>query len=207
MLIAGVARAEESDVLTPSQTQEKYEQVTRYDIQIHDKLRNFTWMYGGQWLVYFATQHETIREHGSFQNWIRNPWHPEYDKDTFDYNLFKHAFSGQLYYQWYRSRGYTEQRAFLWSFISSMAFEETIETITEKPSLQDIYQTPVFGSLLGMGMERISLYFHSQKAWPYRVLGYLFNPFSILPDSQYKFVAVPMVSSQMTGVQVVWSFQ
>ncbi|MFM6927308.1 MAG: DUF3943 domain-containing protein [Bdellovibrio sp.] len=204
---AGVARAQDTDVLASSETQEKYQQVTRLDIQVPDKIRNFTWMYAGQWLVYFATQSETIREYGSFQNWIRNPWHPEYDKDTFDYNLLKHSFSGQLYYQWYRSRGYTEQRAFMWSFISSMAFEETIETITEKPSLQDIYQTPVLGSLLGMGMERVSLYFHSQKKWPYRVLGYIFNPFSLLPDSQYKFVAVPMVSSQVTGVQVVWSFQ
>lgn len=205
--MAGQSYAQSESTVESALTEQKYQQIPRYDIQIHDKLRNFTWMYGGQWIVYIATQHETIREHGSFENWYTHPWHPEFDKDTFDYNLVKHAISGQLYYQWYRSRGYTEQRAFLWSFISSMAFETTIETITEKPSFQDMYQTPVFGSLLGMGMERVSLYFHSKNTWFGHTLGYLFNPFSLLPDSQYQFVAVPVVSSQSAGVQVVWSFQ
>ncbi|MBO9665352.1 MAG: DUF3943 domain-containing protein [Bdellovibrio sp.] len=199
----GQAHAEEE----APQTEERYVQISRTDFTGTERAINFGLMYAGQWIVYGITQEETIREHGSFSNWITNMWHPEYDKDTYDYNIFKHAISGQLYYQWYRSRGYTEQRAFLWSFMSSLAFEFTIETVTERPSFQDMYLTPVLGSVLGMGMERVSLYFHSKKSWPYRALGFLFNPFSLLPDSQYKFVAVPIAKKDFAGLQVSWSFQ
>ncbi|WP_413557226.1 DUF3943 domain-containing protein [Bdellovibrio sp. HCB209] len=186
---------------------EEYKHIPKTEFAEHEKLKNFGIMYGLQWIVYIGSQHETIKSHGSWHNFFNNPFHPDYDKDTFDYNIFKHSLSGELYYQYYRSRGYIEQDAFLWAVTSSLAFEFAIETVTEVPSLQDIYLTPVLGTIVGFGFEKLSLYFHSKKTWPNRLLGYVFNPFTILPDSRYGYVAMPIVSENFKGVQVSWSFE
>lgn len=210
LLFSFIARAEEPAQAVeknPSGLYEEYRHIQKIDFEKHEKLKNFGIMYGLQWIVYGITQEETIREHGSFHNWLTNPWHADYDKDTYDYNIFKHALSGQLYYQFYRSRGYPEQQAFLWTVASSTAFEFTIETVTEVPSYQDLYQTPVLGTIVGVGMEKLSMYFHSKKTWPNRLLGYVFNPFTLLSDSQYGYVTVPVVTKNFKGVQLSWSFQ
>ena len=49
-------------------------------------------MYVGQWVFYYYSQQEDIEKHGSFENWKSNPFKAHYDKDSFDYNVFKHAF-------------------------------------------------------------------------------------------------------------------
>ncbi|WP_413584300.1 DUF3943 domain-containing protein [Bdellovibrio sp. HCB274] len=192
----------------PSDLYEQYRHLPKSasEFEPGDKWKYFGIMYGLQWGVYLVTQWETIEEHASFDNWIHNPWTPDYDKDTYDYNIFKHAYSGQLYYQFYRSRGYDEVTAFYWTVASSMAFEFTIETMTEVPSFQDMYLTPVLGAVVGVGFEKLSLYYHSKKTLPYRLLGYVFNPFTLLPSSQYGYVA-PIVSENYKGVNVSWSFE
>jgi hypothetical protein len=37
--------------------------------------------------------------------------------------------------------------------ISSALFEFTVEVYTEPASVQDLYQTPILGSILGLGLE------------------------------------------------------
>ncbi|WP_413581719.1 DUF3943 domain-containing protein [Bdellovibrio sp. HCB288] len=190
----------------PSNLFENYQHLPRADIEPGEKWKYFGVMYGLQWAVYLVTQWETIEDHGSFDNFFDHALHPDYDKDTYDYNIFKHAYSGQLYYQFYRSRGYDEVTAFYWTIGSSLAFEFAIEPLTEVPSLQDIYLTPVLGTIVGVGFENLSFYFHSKKTWPNRLLGYIFNPFTLLPDSHYGYVA-PIVSDKFKGVNVGWSFE
>ena len=176
------------------------------DIPGLSRLRNFSYLYVGQWGAYFLTQRGTIQERGSFNNWRQNPFRPHFDFDGFNYNVFAHSIVGQLYYQYYRSRGYSEGASFLWTFLSSAAFEFSIETVTERPSFQDVYQTPVFGTLVGMGFERISLFLHSTDFWPARVLGYIFNPFSLIPNSSYQFKTAPILNPQAPGATVSWNF-
>ncbi|QDK45743.1 DUF3943 domain-containing protein [Bdellovibrio sp. ZAP7] len=210
LLLASPAHAQEetpSFQKDPSGLYEEYRHFEKPEFEKYEKLKNFGIMYGLQWVVYAITQAETIQEHGSFHNWITNPSYAEYDKDTYDYNIFKHSLSGELYYQFYRSRGYTETEAFLWTVASSTAFEFTIETVTEAPSYQDLYQTPVLGTVVGVGFEKLSLYFHSKKTWSNRLLGYVFNPFSLLKSSRYGYVAVPVVSQNFHGVNLSWSFE
>jgi len=141
-------------------------------------------VYLTQWAYYVSFQSYNIHDHGSFKNWYENPLKPHFDKDSFDYNIYKHSLTGNYYYLWYRSRGYEEERAFVWSFISSLLFEFTIETITEKPSWQDIYQTPVFGTVLGVGSEKASRFFHGLDTWYGSVLGYVLNPFTLIPQQK-----------------------
>lgn len=169
-------------------------------------LANVSLVYGAQWTVYLITQEETIREHGSWDHFINYPQHPEFDKDSFDYNIFKHALSGSLYYQFYRYRGYSQTEAFAWTFVSSTLFEFAVETYTEKPSIQDIYQTPIYGALLGMGLESASEALRNQSTAVLRWLGYLLNPFSLMPDHPSRIAALPQWGVQSVGVNLAWSY-
>lgn len=169
-----------------SSSRDDYHHMPMEDISPREKAGNFGFMYVAQWGIYYVSQRETIDDHGSFKNWHENMTKPHFDKDHFNYNIFKHTITGQYYYLFYRSRGYEQKDAFAWAALSSLAFEFAIETVTERPSYQDMYQTPVFGSIVGMGFERMSLYLHSLQTWPTTMLGYIFNPFTVLPMSHYQ---------------------
>jgi hypothetical protein len=170
-----------------------------------EKALNFGAVYVVQWGFYLTTQKKEIDKHGSFDNWLHNPTRPHPDKDSFDYNLVKHSLVGNYYYLFYRSRGYSERSSFLWSMLSSLAFEFTIETVTEPPSFQDIYQTPVFGTVLGVGSEKLSLYLHSLDTRWGHVLGYIFNPFSLLPSTS-NFIAGPIIQKDHVAMRISWEF-
>ena len=174
----------------------------RVNVSTQEKAINFGAVYLTQWAFYLYSQEDTLRKEGSIRNWYTNPFKPHYDKDSFDYNIFKHSFVGNYYYLFYRSRGYTEKNSFFWSFMSSLAFEFTIETATEKPSYQDIYQTPVFGAVLGIGFEKASQYFHSWDNWYGNALGYLLNPMTLIPQfvKRDDVAVVPMINDKTVGV-------
>jgi hypothetical protein len=171
------------------------------------KLANFGLVAATQVVTYWLTQEEIIREHGSWKNWIQHPLMPHFDKDNFDYNIVKHSFVGHYYYLFYRSRGYSERSAFFWTVGSSALFEFAIETYTERPSFQDLYLTPVFGTILGMGMERMSRYFHSLHTLPTSLIGYIFNPMTLIPGEQCECSMTPSVSVRgEPGVVVTLGF-
>lgn len=191
-------------VSEPALAADPYTQIPREDVSAGERAMNFGAVYFAQWASYYATQESIIKEHGSWDNWKGNATKPHFDKDHLNFNLSKHTLVGHYYYLFYRSRGYTRQDAFEWAFLSSLAFEFTIETYTERPSYQDIYQTPVFGSVVGMGVERLSLYFHSLETWPTTMLGVLFNPFSILPFSHYRLGWQPTRHEGKNAFAVTW---
>lgn len=182
-----------------------FRHILREDISASEKAANFGFVYLAQWAVYVGTQHETIREHGSFENFRNNFFSPHFDRDRYEFNIVKHALAGQYYYLFYRSRGYGEVSAFWWTAVSSLAFEFAVESTTERPSYQDIFQTPAFGATLGVGTEKLSLHFHSLGGSA-RFLGYLFNPFTILPSSQYDLTIRPAFSRREWGVLVSLHF-
>lgn len=185
-----------------SASADTYRHVPDEDISTGDKAINFGIVYAVQWAAYYATQETIIRDHGTMKNYREYMFKPHFDKDHFNYNLSKHTVTGQYYYLFYRSRGYGKQSSFYWSFISSAAFEFTIENLTERPSYQDLYQTPVFGSIVGMGAERLSLYFHSLQTFPTTLLGYLLNPTTIIPYpySRFQLAWTPMRMNDKTGL-------
>lgn len=178
------------------------------DIPLSDKLRNFSVIYVAQWAFYLVSQEETIREEGSFKNWYEYMVQPDFDKDSFEYNIYKHTFSGASYYLFYRAYGHDLKGAFVWTFFSSLAFEFTVETATEKPSFQDIYQTPVYGTILGIGLEKTSDYFHSLDTWYGNALAYLFNPMKILPNTKHNtnFSMMPIISNDSYGAIASYRF-
>ena len=187
-----------------------YKPEGRETVPTKEKLYNFGAVYAFQWAFYLYSQEDTIREHGSWKNFFTKPLGPRFDKDSFEYNIFKHSLTGNYYYLFYRSRGYTEKNAFFWSFMSSLAFEFAVETATESPSYQDIYQTPVFGTVLGIGFEKLSFYFHEWETWYGSVLGFIVNPMTLIPqfarDKPGQVSAAPIINKNTAGAVVTYRF-
>lgn len=163
-----------------------------------------SFMYAGQWAYYFASQTENIRENGSFGNWRANLTAPHFDKDFYDYNLVFHTMAGSGYYGYYRAYGSSRARSFGLSVVSVLLFEFTVEATTERPSFQDIYQTPVLGSLIGMGMEDLSLRCLESDWTAVRGLGHVINPFTLVPGSAWQVVVDPR--TRATGGRVAIPF-
>ena len=170
-----------------------------------EQLFNFAGMYTVVWGAYLLTQKQTIAERGSWNNWLNNWNKPTFDRDSFEYNIIKHTMVGSAYYQFYRSRGYSIERAFMWTFATSFAFEFTIETVTERPSIQDIYQTPLYGSILGIGLEKVSQACHKSDTFLGHACGYLFDPFTLIPASP-KFAIYPNPVTKTYYANVRWDF-
>jgi hypothetical protein len=195
IFFCALAKAQtDSNVITPKAT-------------THERGYNFAMLYAGQWAYYLVVQREEIEKYGSIDNWLKNPIDPHYDRDSFDYNLYRHTLAGNYYYLYYRSRGYSEQNAFLWSTLSSLAFEFTIETATERPSYQDMYQTPVYGTVLGVGVEKLSIYLHDTDTWYGHTLGYILNPFTLIPQTDELFGIIQLQPNNELALRVGWEFE
>ena len=180
----------------------------RGDLSAQDRKYNFAIVYAVQWAIYLGDQHDVVWKHGSFRNWLLNPFSPHLDRDGLEHNVIRHSLSGHLYYLFYRARGETRRQAFLFSSLSSAAFEFTIETATERPSYQDLLITPTFGTTLGIGIESLSEYLRSRQNRLIRVLGTLMNPLSLLPNSKSAndLSATTLFYRDYAGLHAVWSF-
>lgn len=84
-----------------------------------------------------------------FKKYDRNVVDPVIDKDKFYINYLIHPYWGATYYIRGRERGLDKTSSFIYSALLSAMFEFGIESIFEKPSLQDLLVTPIAGSLLG----------------------------------------------------------
>ena len=182
--------------------QKTAQHIVRDDISNNELLCTISFIYAVQWTYYVIAQYETISQHGSFENWRTNPFRPHFDNDSFDYNLVLHTMTGQYYYLFYRSRGFSKEKTLMASTISHLLFEFTIETVTERPSIQDMYQTPILGTISGVFVEYASYKLLSSQNSAANALGYLLNPFAYFSFSSVKFSACPYYYSGHGGYTV-----
>lgn len=94
---------------------------------------------------------------------------PEWDHDKFYFNYILHPYAGATYFMAARSCGFNFWRSSLYSsIISTVGWEFGIEAFMERPSIQDIFVTPIVGSCIGEG-------FYHVKRWlvdnDYRLFG------------------------------------
>lgn len=94
---------------------------------------------------------------------------PEWDHDKFYFNYILHPYAGATYFMAARSCGFNFWRSALYgSIISTVGWEFGIEAFMERPSIQDIFVTPIVGSCIGEG-------FYHIKRWlvdnDYRLFG------------------------------------
>jgi len=78
------------------------------------------------------------------------------------------------------------------SFISTVLFEFTVEIYTEPASIQDIFQTPVLGAVLGLGLETASLYLLNSGVPGSKFLGHILNIYTLFWFYEGKIKVIPM---------------
>jgi len=62
------------------------------------------------------------------------------------------------------------------TFVTSTLFEFTVEIYTEPASVQDLYQTPILGSIMGVGIENLSMALLNSGTTMGKFFGHLINP-------------------------------
>lgn len=81
---------------------------------------------------------------------------PEWDHDKFYFNYILHPYAGAVYFMSARSCGFNFWRSALYgSIVSTVGWEFGIEAFMERPSIQDIFVTPIVGSCMGEGFYQI----------------------------------------------------
>ncbi|MBP3538099.1 MAG: DUF3943 domain-containing protein [Muribaculaceae bacterium] len=93
-----------------------------------------------------------IQKDPPLKRWFDNDFRkgPEFDGDKFIFNYVLHPYAGAVYFMAARSCGFNFWRSFLYcSIISNVGWEFGIEACMERPSYQDLFITPVVGSLIG----------------------------------------------------------
>ena len=113
----------------------------------------------------------TIQSTPWYKRWTDNVIHkgPEWDGDDVVFNYLLHPYAGAVYFMAARSAGFNFYRSLLYcSLVSTVGWEFGIEGTMERPSIQDIFITPLVGSLVG------ELFYHAKRyilANDYRLLG------------------------------------
>lgn len=94
---------------------------------------------------------------------------PEWDHDKPIFNFILHPYSGAAYFMAARSNGLSFWGSLLYSAgISTVCWEFGIEAFMERPSWQDIFITPLVGSVMGEGFFRVKRYLVANN---YRLFG------------------------------------
>ncbi len=96
---------------------------------------------------------DKMLEEGLLNRWKENVRSgPVVDDDSFFLNFIMHPYSGAVYYMSARGSGFKWWESFTYSAIMSTFFwEYGIEAFAEIPSWQDMFVTPILGSLVGEG--------------------------------------------------------
>lgn len=74
---------------------------------------------------------------------------PVWDHDDWALNYIGHPIAGSYYYNAVRSQNATRFQSFLFATVQSCIWEYVIEGVAERPSIQDLFVTPVVGALIG----------------------------------------------------------
>jgi hypothetical protein len=113
-----------------------------------------------------------------------------------------HPLSGSQLYLLYRADGYTRMEAFGMTFVTSTLFEFTVEIFTEPASVQDLYQTPVLGTVFGLGIESFSMYLLNTGTTLGKFLGHLINPATLLPIYEGRTMIIPKLEENDKGAML-----
>lgn len=103
--------------------------------------------------------------------WFKNVFKrgPEWDHDNPIFNYILHPYAGAVYFMSARSTGFNFWQSMLYSAtISTVGWEFGIEACMERPSIQDIFITPIIGSMMGEGFYHVKRYLVDHD---YKVLG------------------------------------
>lgn len=125
---------------------------------LYERTRNIALLSGGVVAAFASQDQESsgwdikgLKENGAVHQ-VTEHWKngPVRDKDGPFVNFVLHPISGSIYYQAARISGYSKMQSFGYSFLMSTFFwEYGVESLFETPSWNDLWATPVIGSLIG----------------------------------------------------------
>lgn len=101
-----------------------------------------------------------------------------FDSNTFATN-WQHALSGAVFYNFYRSNGFSLLQSFQYSVYTSLLWEFVTE-YQEVISVNDMLYNSLGALTVGENLYQISNYLHYQKNGLLKSLGYLLNPINAL---------------------------
>lgn len=148
------------------------------------------------WLGYYLTQKSTFENKGSWKNYRRNFGEIVFDKDGPIWNWVVHPISGSQMYLLFRAYGYSRWDSFFLTTIEEALFEFTTEIYTEPASIQDLYQTPVLGSILGMAIETASMALLNSGSGALRVFGHIINPTTLFWFYEGEVISTPIIGAK-----------
>lgn len=146
----------------------KHSFISKYSLNYPPKTKDFkrltynTCIYFGSSIIAFGVlalfpedfsswQKDEIRIPNLFGKWSDNvKTGPVKDNDNFFFNGIAHPYCGAVYYMTARSSGFKSYESFLYSVAMSTIFwEYGVEAFAEVPSQQDLWMTPLMGSIMG----------------------------------------------------------
>ena len=97
---------------------------------------------------------------------------PHLDQDHWAFNYITHPLAGSGYFVTARRRGFGWKGALFYSsLVSTFGWEMGVETFFEQPSVQDLWVTPVIGTIMGESMLRLHQRLFERRFGASRVLG------------------------------------
>ncbi|MCY4523477.1 MAG: DUF3943 domain-containing protein [Halobacteriovoraceae bacterium] len=174
-----------------------------YPERTHEWSENFAHIgvvYLLSWGMYPIVLADDIKTKGSTENYKNNFGKLVFDRDEPYWNWGIHPLSGSMLYLYYRTNGYTRSSSLAMAFVSSTLFEFTVEIYTEPASVQDLYQTPVIGSIVGLSLETLSLYLLNTNTLAGRIFGHILNPFTLFWFYDGKMRLTPAFNGRQKGL-------
>lgn len=111
-----------------------------------------------------------------YRRWYQNVFvrGPEWDHDNPIFNYVLHPYAGAAYFMSARSCGFNFYQSLLYSTcISTIGWEYGIEACMERPSIQDLFITPLVGSVIGEMFYKVKRHIvsHDYTLFGSRVVG------------------------------------
>jgi len=169
-----------------------YEHQKTYSDVAYLQIVGFTFLLG----IWFLPQRQSQWEHGKIErknpirSWSENVQDgPVRDNDKWWINYIGHSVVGAYYYTLARNNGMSVWESSFFNFMmSTFYWEYGVEAMFEIPSSQDLWITPVLGSILGEGFYQLHLLIveNDGKVFGSTAVGSffmtLFNPEGALAD-------------------------
>lgn len=145
-------------------------------------INDLGFVFGISIVAYPLTQWDTVRNEGSWEQYRKNFGRIVFDRDEPFWNYMVHPYTGSQMFLYYRARSYSYSDSLALTFVSSTIFEFFIEVYTEPASVQDLYQTPVLGAVMGYGFEKLSMELLNNGGTISKFFGHLINPMTLFPS-------------------------
>ena len=175
---------------------------TEREHSFEENFRNLGVVYGLTWVFYPLVQPKVFKVQNGAKHYKGNLGKVVFDKDEPIWNFIVHPLSGSQLYLLYRAQGYSRMSALGMTTISSTLFEMTVEILTEPASFQDLYQTPILGTVLGLGIETLSMSLLNSGSTVGKVIGHIINPATLLPIYEGRTLIIPTFEQEDKGAMI-----